>query len=214
MGEITEREVEWATVRRMQQMLHTPHRAFEETHTYSLFNSILCWTLQRIRSVPTHPNEPPNRAQRQENARAEDPLFDAVDGLQDHLQQTTVERVFPGMVAGEQIEEPQINTLPNRDAEGNEISCLAFLIALRNATAHGDGRKVKPINQNNRLVGFELPLINPKHFPDWTAVVRLDRAGMCQISDTLVTNFCNALINPEDHEAIEHANGLVETVRQ
>lgn len=210
MAEITEREVEWAAVHRMQQMLHTPHPDFEETHTYSMFTGILCWTLQRVRTVPAYPVAPANRQQRQEEARAQDPLFDAADGLQERLLQTSVAEVFPNLLAGQEVDGLLLNELPSRDEDGNDISCLALLIALRNATAHGDGRKVKPINQYNRLAGFELALASPKHFPAWSADVRFDRSGMCQIADIVADLFCNALIDPEDQEAIAHAGGLRE----
>lgn len=210
MAEITEREVEWAAVHRMQQMLRTPHPDFEETHTYSMFNSILCWTLQRVRTVPAYPGGPVDRPQRQEAARAQDPLFDAADGLQDHLLKTTVAEMFPDFQTGQEVDGLLFNELPNRDEDGNDISCLALLIALRNATAHGDGRKVKPINRYNRLVGFELALTNPTRFPTWSADLRLDRQGMCQIADTLAEIFCNTMIDPEDQESIAHAEGLRE----
>lgn len=210
MAEITEREVEWAAVHRMQQMLRTPHPDFEETHTYSMFNSILCWTLQRVRTVPAYPGGPVDRPQRQEAARAQDPLFDAADGLQDHLLKTTVAEMFPDLLSGQEVEGLMHNKLPNCDDDGNDIPSLAVLIALRNATAHGDGRKVKPINRNNRLVGFELALTSPGRFPTWSVEVRLDRQGMCQIGDTLANLFCDALIDPEDRESIAHAAYLRE----
>lgn len=210
MAEITEREVEWAAVRRMQQMLRAPHPDFEETHTYSIFNSILCWTLQRVRAVPVYPGGPADRPQRQEAARARDPLFDAADGLQEHFLQTMVAEVFPNLLAGHEVGGFLLNELPNRDEDGNGISCLALLIALRNATAHGDGRKVKPINSYNRLIGFELALTSPSRFPTWAVDVRLDRQGMCMIADTLAELFCNALIDPDDRESIVHARNLRE----
>ena len=48
--EITEDQMEWATVHRMREMLVNVHDKYKVTHTYALFTTILCWVMQRIRS--------------------------------------------------------------------------------------------------------------------------------------------------------------------
>ncbi|MGH6769385.1 MAG: hypothetical protein ACRECO_10255, partial [Xanthobacteraceae bacterium] len=52
--QITDDHVEWAVVNRLQKMLEAlPHPEFNVTETYALFVSILCWTIQRVRTKGT-----------------------------------------------------------------------------------------------------------------------------------------------------------------
>lgn len=51
MVEIRTEHVEWAVVDRLGQMLDEvpPPSEFNVTHSFALFSSILCWTLQHLR---------------------------------------------------------------------------------------------------------------------------------------------------------------------
>lgn len=83
----------------------------------------------------------------------------------------------------------RLNTLKLVDDVGGDISALAFIVALRNAVAHGDGRNVKPVNRPNQLVGFEFSLSRPKNFPSWSSETQLNRSIMAQIAGKIAEVF-------------------------
>ena len=187
MGEITSEDFEWAAIDRMGKMLKQPHPNFKTTHTYSNFSAILCWTVQRIRTSPIHPNTNLGTRQIPQN----DPNFAIFDSIQLSMLNNTIESFFGRLpVASERL-----NSLNLKDSNGEDISALAFAIALRNAVAHGDGRKVKPVNRPKQLVGFEFRLLNPNNFPEWRSNTQLNRSAMAQIASKLADEFCASFRN-------------------
>lgn len=191
--EIRDEHYEWAAIDRLGKMLKSPHSKFKTTHTYSTFTAILCWTTQRIRTCPIRPGKdiyarvPPE----------DDPNFKVFDAIQIALHNECIEGFFGKLPKAT----GNLNTLKLEDDEGNPISALAFLISLRNAVAHGDGRSVKAVNRPKQLVGFEFSLSNPHGFPAWSSVTQLNRSAQVQIAGKMVDVFCEKF--REQHPASE-----------
>lgn len=183
MVEIRSEDFEWAAIDRMGKMLKSPHSKFKTTHTYSSFSAILCWTVQRIRTSPIHTNVGIDQRETPEN----DANFEVFDSIQVELYHQTIEGFFGSLPSASD----RLNTVQLKDTDENDISALAFIIALRNAVAHGDGRSVKPVNRPNQLVGFEFSLSNPKNFPQWSNETQLNRSAMAQIAGGMVEVFCD-----------------------
>ena len=192
MGEIRSQDFEWAAIDRMGKMLRQPHPSFQTTHTYSSFASILCWTVQRIRTSPILPGKPNYQRVTPEG----DDSFDIFDAIQIELNVSSVEEFF-GLLPNAS---GRLNSLLLQSEDGYEISALSFVIALRNSVAHGDGRSVKPVNRPGQLVGFEFQLANPKFFPSWSCNTQLNRSAMAQIAGKMVDAFC---------DRFRHASGAI-----
>lgn len=182
MVEIRSEDYEWAAIDRMGKMLVQPHPDFKTTQTYSNFSAILCWTVQRIRTSSVNPNTNLVARQMPQN----DANFEIFDGIQMSMFNETIEGFFGRLPNAS----GRLNSLQLQDSNGDDISALSFAIALRNAVAHGDGRKVKPVNRPNQLVGFEFRLSNPGNFPHWQSNTQLNRSAMAQIAGKLVEVFC------------------------
>lgn len=163
-------------------MLRRPHDGFKTTHTYSSFSAILCWTVQRIRTAPIRPD----REIEERTMPLNDPNFEVFDAIQVELYRRNIQGFFGPLPNASD----RLNSMRFKDHEDNDISALAFVIALRNAVAHADGRSVKPVNRPNQLVGFEFSLSNPKHFPQWSHETQLNRSAMAQIGARMVDVFC------------------------
>ncbi|MBE0564195.1 hypothetical protein [Brucella anthropi] len=86
-----------------------------------------------------------------------------------------------------------INTVP-------EMTAFDFFISVRNAVAHGDGRQISPLNENNILVGQIIPVSGIK--------VRLYRADMQRLGSELAKIFCDTM------EAHEREGRLQEEARK
>lgn len=184
MVEIKQEDFEWAAIDRMGKMLKQPHQKFQTTQTYSNFAAIMCWTIQRIRTSSI--NQSTNLATRQ--VPQNDTNFTIFDSIQLSMLNATIEGYFGSLPNASE----QLNSLHLTDNSGHDISALAFAIALRNAVAHGDGRKVKPVNRPGQLVGFEFTLSNPGGFPEWQCQTQLNRSAMAQIAGKLVDAFCSS----------------------
>ena len=192
MGEIRNQDFEWAAIDRMGRMLRRPHPNFQTTHTYSSFVSILCWTVQRIRTSPIQPEKP----NYERVAPDGDDNFEIFDTIQIELNDSSIEDFFGALPNASD----RLNSLLLRSEDGQEISALSFVVALRNSVAHGDGRSVKPVNRPDQLVGFEFQLGNPKFFPSWSCNTQLNRSAMAQIAGRMVDVFC---------DRFRHASGAI-----
>lgn len=182
MGEIRDEHYEWAAIDRLGKMLKSPHSSFKTTHTYSTFTAILCWTTQRIRTCPIRPDKDINTRVHPTN----DPNFEVFDAIQIALHSECIEGFFGKLPKAT----GNLNTLRLDDDDGNPISALAFLISLRHAVAHSDGRSVKPVNRPRQLVGFEFALSSPRYFPAWSSETQLNRSAQVQIAGKMVDVFC------------------------
>jgi hypothetical protein len=186
--QITNDHVEWAVVDRMRIMLEQPpHPTFNVTNTYALFATVLCWVMQRIRS-------------RDNNSRDDQ----------------TAREVFEKLSNAEVKDDPwRIHVTPIRHrvligsasvwvpAPSNfeEHKVADFLINLRDATAHGDARKVSPFNvpvsREHLLVGFNFACEKFKERKSiWKGTITLLEDDMRRIGIQLARIYCDALREP------------------
>src|SRR5262249_1844789 len=130
MGGISEDQVEWAVVDRLKTMLdHPPKTEFNVTQTFAHFTAILLWTAQRLR-VPDAIDPADHAAHRVWAKLKEQAVTDAPWQLS-----RKVPRLPGARVLGV---ERDINTA------FDGMPADAFIVWLRNALAHGDGRSIKP----------------------------------------------------------------------
>ena len=132
MGGIPHGEREYAIIDRLQSLLPFDDAEYKASECYAVFSTLLCWTLQRVRS-------------------REDP----VSGLYDELVETPVTdflnvqtEAFDDGELGEDDEntDDNLNDLSIfMTAGGETFSAMEVLIALRNAVAHPNISKVHPI---------------------------------------------------------------------
>jgi hypothetical protein len=186
--QITDEHLEWATVDRLREMLAAVNEDYKVTNTYALFTAILCWVAQRIRAQGNGPIDVRARALYDEIARerAIDPTW-----------ALTAEGEHPQLLDFKFTERSEVQNVA-------EIPMTDLLIALRNAVAHGDARKILPINHNGWLVGqrFLVSATDGRRLL-WTGRVDLRRAEMRRISATLATRFCAALAHARPRFADE-----------
>lgn len=155
MGQIEEHATEYATVRRLSEMLGTAKEDYKTTESYALFTTIVCWVMQRART-------PADRAAWGDVQAREVGIALQGDRISD----------APWLIEG----------LP-------EMTACDFFISVRNAVAHGDGRKIHPLNENNILVGQVIPIAG--------ADVELRRHDMRRLGQELAQLFCEKM---EHHE--------------
>ena len=200
MTAIDERHIEWATVERMRAMLRSTRRDYEITQTYTLFTSILCWTLQRIRWK----EDDTKLAEPMAHLRAELER----NSMQDFLRGIPLDR--PKIVKENSLRkhETYFNDFSKFEIPERDKSSLTLLVDLRNAVAHGDLRKIKPISRGPRLLGYEINCESRGR--DWKAEVSLNRAGMSYVADKIAELFCNAAIDQHDAASLRDAESIRE----
>lgn len=183
--EITDEHLEYATVDRLRRMLVTVHEDYKVTHTYALFTTIVCWVTQRIRAQGDAPNDVRARA-----------LYEQI---------ALEKAISPQWGLTNEGETPQLAlfTFTNHSAVQNlaDLPMSDLLVALRNAVAHGDARKITPINDNGWLVGqrFAISAKNIQRQLLWTGQVDLRRVDMRRIGEFLAGRFCASLANARPH---------------
>lgn len=200
MTEITEKHREWATVDRMRDMLGSIRRDYEITQTYTLFAGILCWTIQRIRS--------------KEDGSA---LTERFRNLRKTLEKEPFDRLLRDLRAAPRSINRDSNIAfddlsPFADTKETPNSLQVF-VALRNAAAHGDARRVTPVNNAGRLTGYKFICGKEdenKGVWTWRVDIALNRVGMQQIADELATRFCDAAIDPTGGASLIEARKLRE----
>lgn len=189
MAEIRDEHVEWRVVDRLRELLEKlPDTPHDVTLTYSLFSTILCWTCQRIRAK--------DRARAIWKSLSAERAADADWGL---LVQITPTERSAGI-------EPL-----------SDLPASRFIVALRNATAHGDDRKVAPLHiaergADRRLIGFALNVDlfddeqdHRREEPRWgRCVMPLTSMDMRRIGLNLAARFCNELGRDAQQDATRH----------
>ena len=167
MTEIADDHVEWAVVHRLQMMLESPPTTeFNVTQTYALFMTILCWTTQRIRT-------PDNGSQLGTIDRS---AADVLKKLNEQFIET----------------HPWSIKIDERCAGFRNSSAGHFIIALRGACAHGDGRKIKPYHTKvagrgqRQLAGFTFQCGKSK-------TITLLEKDMRHIGKLLAGMFCESV---------------------
>lgn len=203
--EITDDHKEWATVHRMREMLASVRRDYEITQTYTLFTTILCWTLQRIRS------------KRQDH----DSASGRMAALCEELDAQPLPEFLPRrlrrplrVVHHDRHNVETANDFSVFAENGEDFSVLRALVALRNAVAHGDARRVLPLNNSGRLVGYEL-LCEERQDRKvvWEGSIKLNRLGMSGVADALADRYCAAVAAPYSTPFREDASSLLEAGR-
>lgn len=194
MTEIQESHVQWATVDRMRQMLHSTRRDFEITQTYTLFTGILCWVLQRVRWEDDDTD-----------------LRGKMANLRDELEKMSF-KDFVRPISRPPLQEVTLSTSASQSPQFNDfsdllesdrasMSALNGLVHLRNAVAHGDHRRVTPMNMDRLLLGYRIECVKRHEKKDpgtWAATVCLNRKGMVFIAEALANKFCKAALSETD----------------
>ncbi len=190
MSSIANAHVEWAVVERLRIMIEEPpHRDFNVTQAYSLFTSILCWVMQHIR-MGSH--ETQTRGDRNARRLLVDLRRDSI--TDDPWRVHTSDRLVP--VGARRVHVPAPRGFDTHTVE-------RLLINLRDATAHGDARNVKPFNEDALLAGFtfacaEFRRENSGLRRVWDGKITLLEDDMRRIGSQLARRYC---------DAVRHSNG-------
>ncbi len=157
------------------------------TQAYSLFTTILCWVMQRIR-IPEDEISTPD----DEIVRAVLKKLEEASVASDPWQVHPTERVV-------NVGTTRVRVPAPRGFEGHTAKRL--LINLRNTTAHGDARKVTPFNVPiggaRLLAGFTFTCHERDH--KWEGEITLLESDLRRIGGALTTLYCNALRRSEAH---------------
>jgi hypothetical protein len=174
-------------------MLQRPSRTYSVSHSYAVFTAILCWVVQRVRS-PLDGSS----------------IAEASAALWQELTNERVEDEPWSLWTNGTLRLPRsLGPYPGLE----HLAITSFLTALRDAVAHGDGRRIRPVNRHARLVGHEFLLDIGRGAQKRTVAVQLNRTMMRRIGGALAQRFCAALANvdPALGAAMpEHANALRE----
>ena len=179
MTQITDANKEFATIERMREMLDSiPQDApYRVTLSYALFTSILCWSVQRLRS----------RVPRVRQAWA-------------RLKAEPVEAA-PWSVPVDPIMRPQVRGVgPFPAFQG--FTAARLLIALRNSVAHGDDRRVMPSNDGEFLTGHKFICVetDEDRRETFRGAIVLLREDMRRIGCALADRHCQALNAVSGHD--------------
>ena len=181
---ITDEDMEWATVDRMRGMLVKVHDDYKVTHTYALFTTILCWVIQRIRTSGA--------------GRIERRAQSVLETLKNELISDQPWGIWTIGADDQQL----VQDIPRRGPfpEFDGFTAARFLTALRNATAHGDARNIRPVNRGNILVGHEFHCseTDERRRVTWHGQIVLERRDMQRIGIALAVRYCEALADHRD----------------
>lgn len=189
MTEITKTHAEWAVVDRLRSMLNETHAEFSVTLSYGLSVAILAWVMQRIRT-------PAHQAQSAEDH--------AAVSVKTALDQQRVEALPWGLKTGGAVTEPAVH------ADFKDFTAFNFLKWLRDATCHGDARQIAPVNDGNRLTGFE---VRAAAHGDHERALVLTESDWRRIGSSLAKMYCEALasaVSPMPSHFTEDARSMRE----
>lgn len=204
MTEITKDHVEWAVIGRLRLMLEEPpHQTFNVTQTYALFTSILCWVMQRIRIKTSDIFTKEDKIAHDLFKKLEDAPIDADPWRIVSAQAERIERIRAKAV---RVPAPQ---------GFEERTAARFLINLRDATAHGDARKVEPFNIGGNLVGFTFSCTELKDRKvSWDGKITLLEADMRRIGIQLAKLYCDAIRHSEAHRRDDNFGSDAASVKE
>lgn len=198
MTAITDDHVEWAVVRRLRLMLEgLPHEQYNVTQTYALFTTVLCWVVNRIR-IPTH--EISSRDDQIAHNLFKTLSKGTVSDDPWHIKLTPTARIQA--IGSHSIVVPGPTGFEMHTAD-------RFLINLRDATAHGDGRNVSPFNvpvgSERLLAGFTFACAEFKNREKvWDGEITLLEDDMRRIGSHLAKIYCDALRRGGAHRGDSH----------
>jgi hypothetical protein len=213
--EITRDHVEWAVVDRLRQMLEEPpHEKFNVTQTYALFSTVLCWVVGRIRVTEKEiESVPKGLRSRVNNELAAKILRELSDQrIDDNPWDIHLTRSLRNAQVG------PVDVLAPLHFSGEHLFAGRFLINLRDATAHGDARNVKPfhVRKPNEveqlLAGFTFRCEEKERGGKtvWWGEITLLEDDMRRIGHHLATIFCDALQREVDRsDFVEDAQSCV-----
>jgi hypothetical protein len=179
MTGITRDHAEWAVVDRLRAMLNeTPHAEYNVTQSYGLCVAILAWVMQRVRTPENPANSPEDRA---------------AISVKSTLDGQSVEALPWGLQTG-----GPAGRLPVcSDFRG--FTAFNFLKWLRDASCHGDARKVFPENKDGELIGFKFQMKSDSDQKIRSLVLR--ETDLRRIGSALADMYCKALSGSESfHE--------------
>jgi hypothetical protein len=195
--QITDDHVEWAVVGRLRRLLEEPpHQEFNVTQAYALFTTILCWVMQHVRI--------PEKATTSDNDLSARDLFRTLSGM------TIADdpwRVYIKPAERIELVGSRRITIPG-PSNFEHHTAGRFLINLRDATAHGDARNVKPFNfpirSEQLLVGFRFTCAEYRDPKDrkritWQGTITLLESDMRRIGGALAKYYCDAIRRHEPH---------------
>lgn len=192
MTGISEESKEFATVERLGEMLRDiPAREpYRVTLTHALFTSILCWSVQRLRA--------PEHRTREAWERLEgEPVEDA-----------------PWSIPVDPAQKPQARGVgPFPEFQGFKAARL--LVALRNAVAHGDDRRIAPWNRGDSLIGHKFTCVemDERRRETFRGTIVLLREDMRRIGCALADRHCEAVNAASGHDLRGEARNLREAAR-
>ncbi len=194
MGGIRDEHVEWAIVNRLKAILEEPSTTtFNVTESFALFSSILLWSKNRLWFA----------GNKGERAKWDDPADQRAHDFRVELRQTLIidepwclSCKPPEVMLVDHAGEQAVN------ADFAEKTAEEFFQWLRDALAHGDGRRIRPIHKLSRrhdttlLAGFEIK------FPEAIRskkelVLSLYSADIRRMGIALADRFCRALSGGE-----------------
>jgi hypothetical protein len=202
MTAISPAHVEWATVDRMRRMLPRPHRGFEVTGTLALFTGILCWTMQRISTEANETDDISRRMVVLSKRLQAQPFWQFLKTEPKALLTTSADR------SGVRTE-IALNSLTEFVEDGKPLTAYRSLRALRNAAGHADARRLTPINDDGKLIGYRFACNRAyqaksgEWVEKWQGTISLDAAGMASIARELADQFCAALQDGDDRFATD-----------
>ncbi|WP_010142240.1 hypothetical protein [Oceanicola sp. S124] len=184
MGGIPHPEREYAVIHRLCSQMPFEDAEYKATETYAAFTTILCWTLQRIRSRE-HPVTGLEQSLRNQDITAFCQL-DAHPYDDDNLGD------------GDETHGASLDDLGDlKTAARQPLKALEVLISLRDSVAHPEDLRVYPINRRGYLIGFRFDCRRPRgNGPELWEVgkdyrVFLTRHGMTAIAQSLSAAYCN-----------------------
>ena len=214
---ICDKHIEYASIKRMRDIMVSIPDQDEVTHTYAMFTTILCWTVQRLRSGPN----------------CKDAMGKKAHELWKTLERESIEDSPWCIRTSAFVMDDKVRDISHTKSfpEFKGFKVSKFLTVLRNSVAHGDGRNIRPINIKIKgkqyLNSYEFTCTDKKNKCDknshkpaqkldidapWAGKIELTRADMRDLGREVADRFCNALA-ADDEEFVRYANQIGERGR-
>jgi hypothetical protein len=196
MTQISPDHVEWTVIRRFRLMLEEMHPTFNVSHSYALFQAILCWVVQHSRMKSSDIRQDGNKV-KDMKARSVAEALQEKDANQDpwYLSLGSEIRV-------EQAVSFVFSVPPPVGFEGKSL--WDVLVALRDAIAHGDARTVEPFNVGGVIAGFTFKCAEDPRKGNWTGQITLLEQDMRRIGIELAEKYCQAVRHKEKNRRDGH----------